>query len=140
MFATPATVLSAFATLLASFVLIYTFGQAGRMRARHKILAPAITGHPQFERALRVQMNTIEQFVIFLPLLWLATTYFRIIGWVPAALGFVWCIGRIIYSMGYMSGAEKRHVGFGISALASLALLVLSVYGLIATWIAATVI
>jgi len=42
MFATPATVLSAFATLLAVFVLIYTFGQAGRMRARHKIIAPAI--------------------------------------------------------------------------------------------------
>ena len=37
-----------------------------------------MTGHPEFERAVRVQMNTIEQFVIFLPLLWLATIYFRI--------------------------------------------------------------
>jgi glutathione S-transferase len=139
MFATPDTVLSAFATLLATFVLIYTFGQAGRMRARHKIMAPAITGHPQFERAIRVQMNTIEQFVIFLPLLWLATTYFRIIGWLPALLGFVWCIGRIVYSMGYMAAPEKRGPGFGISILASLGLLILSVYGLVATWIAGTV-
>ena len=139
MFATPSTVMSAFATLLAVFVLIYTFGQAGRMRARHKIEAPAMTGHPQFERAIRVQMNTIEQFVIFLPLLWLATIYFRLIGWVPAALGFVWCLGRIVYSMGYMAAPEKRGPGFGISILASLGLLILSVYGLMVAWIAGTI-
>ena len=139
MFATPATVLSAFATLLAVFVLIFTFAQAGRLRAKHKILAPAMIGHPEFERAVRVQMNTVEQFVIFLPLLWLATIYFRIYGWVPAVLGFVWCLGRIVYSMGYMAAPEKRGPGFGICVLASLGLLILSVYGLIATWIAGTV-
>lgn len=139
MFATPATVLSAFATLLATMVLIYTFGQAGRMRGKHKIVAPAMTGHPQFERAVRVQMNTIEQFVIFLPLLWLATTYFRIIGWLPALLGFVWCLGRMIYSVGYMTDPEKRHVGFLVAALANGVLLILTLYGLLATWIAGTV-
>lgn len=139
MFATPATVLSACATLLAVLILYYTFAQAGRMRARHKIQAPATTGHPQFERALRVQMNTVEQVVIFLPLLWIATTYFRIIGWLPAALGFVWCVGRIIYSVHYMAAAEKRRLGFTISNLANIALLVLSLYGLLATFIAGTV-
>ena len=140
MFATPATVLSALATLLAVLVLFYTFGQAGRLRAKHKILAPAMTGHPHFERAIRVQVNTVEQFVIFLPLLWLATTYFRIIGWLPAALGFVWCLGRIIYSLGYMSAPEKRGPGMGLTTLANLALLILSIYGLAATFIAGTVI
>ncbi len=84
-------------------------------------------------------MNTIEQFVIFLPLLWLATIYFRIMAGLPPILGFVWCLGRIIYSMGYMAAPEKRGPGFGISVLASLGLLILSVYGLIATWIAGTV-
>jgi glutathione S-transferase len=139
MFATPATVLSAFATLFAAMVLIYTFGQAGRLRAKHKILAPAMTGHPQFERAIRIQMNTVEQFVIFLPLLWLATTYFRIVGWLPGALGFLWCLGRIIYSVGYMTAPEKRATGMLITALANFTLLILSLYGLIATWIAGTV-
>jgi glutathione S-transferase len=139
MFATPATVLSAFATLLAVMVLIYTFAQAGKMRGRHKIPAPAMVGHPEFERAVRVQMNTIEQFVIFLPLLWLATTYFRIIGWLPGLLGFVWCIGRIVYSMAYMAAPEKRGVGFTISILANLGLLILAIYGLFATWVAGTV-
>ena len=140
MFATPATVLSAFATLLAVFVLIFTFAQVGRYRGKHSILAPAMTGHPEFERAVRVQMNTIEQFVIFLPLLWLATIYFRIYGWVVPALGLVWCIGRIVYAMGYMAAPEKRGLGFTISILASLGLLVLSAYGLISPWLAATVI
>lgn len=139
MFATPATVLSACATLLAVMILFYTFGQAGRMRGKHKIIAPATTGHPEFERALRVQMNTVEQVVIFLPLLWIATTYFRIYGWVPAALGFVWCVGRIIYAMGYMKAPEKRSAGFGISFVANVALLILSLYGLLATFIAGTV-
>ena len=139
MFATPATVLSALATLLAVMILFYTFGQAGRMRGKHKILAPAITGHPEFERALRVQMNTVEQVVIFLPLLWIATTYFRIYGWLPATLGFVWCLGRILYSVAYMTAPEKRGTGFIISMLANVALLILSIYGLTATFIAGTV-
>ena len=108
MFATPATVLSAFATFLAVLVLMYTFAQAGRLRGRHKIEAPAMTGHPEFERAVRVQMNTIEQFVIFLPLLWLATLYFRLYGWAAGASGRGLVLGRMIYSMGYMAIPEAR--------------------------------
>ena len=139
MFATPSTVLSAFATLFAAMVLIYTFGQAGRLRAKHKIVAPAMTGHPQFERAIRIQVNTVEQFVIFLPLLWLATIYFRIVGWVPGVLGFAWCLGRIVYSVGYMAAPEKRAIGMLITTLANFGLLILALYGLLATWIAGTV-
>jgi uncharacterized membrane protein YecN with MAPEG domain len=97
-----------------------------------------MSGHPEVERAIRVQMNTIEQFVIFLPLLWLATLYYHGIGWLPALLGLVWCIGRIVYSAGYMAAAEKRETGFIITAVASVVLLVLSAYGLITTWIAVT--
>jgi glutathione S-transferase len=138
MFATPATTLSGFVTLLAVLILIFMFIQAGRMRGKHKIVAPAMTGHPEFERAARVQANTIEQFVIFLPLLWLATLYFHLVSWLPAALGLVWCIGRVIYSISYMADAGRRHNGFAIAALANIGLLILSVYGLIATWLAVT--
>jgi uncharacterized membrane protein YecN with MAPEG domain len=98
-----------------------------------------MTGHPHFERAIRIQMNTVEQFVIFLPLLWLATIYFRIVGWVPGVLGFVWCLGRIVYSLGYMSAPENRQVGMLITVLANFSLLILALYGLLATWIAGTV-
>jgi len=139
MFATPATVLSAFATLLAAGILFVLFGQAGRLRSKHNIQAPAMTGHPRFERAVRIQMNTVEQFVIFLPLLWLATIYFRIYGWAPGILGFVWCLGRIVYAFGYMSSPENRQAGMLITAFANVALLILALYGLLATWIAGTV-
>jgi glutathione S-transferase len=138
MLAMPATILSAAVTILAMLVLVYTFVLVGRMRGRHGVPAPAMTGHPDVERALRVQGNTLEQVVIFLPLLWIATLYFHIIGWLPAVLGLVWCLGRLVYAFGYMAAAEKRGPGFGITVLASLGLLVLSIWGVTLAWSVAT--
>jgi len=138
MLSAPATILSAAVTILAVLVMVYTFVLVGRMRGRHGIKAPAMSGHPEVERALRVQGNTLEQVVIFLPLLWVATLYFHTIGWLPAALGLVWCIGRMVYATGYMTAAEKRELGFMITALASLGLLILSVWGVVGAWMATT--
>jgi glutathione S-transferase len=136
MLAAPATILSAAVTILTAMVLIFAMSVVGRTRGKHKIFPPAMSGHPEVERALRVQGNTVEQVVIFLPLLWVATLYFH--GWIPAALGLVWCIGRVVYAVGYMKEANKRGPGFGIAALASLALLVLSIWGVAVSWMAAT--
>jgi uncharacterized membrane protein YecN with MAPEG domain len=135
---TPAAILSAAVTILTVLVMVYTFVLVGRTRGRHGIQAPAMSGHPEVERALRVQGNTLEQVVIFLPLLWVATLYFHVIGWLPATLGLVWCIGRLVYANGYMTAPEKRELGFIITALASLGLLILSIWGVIASWIAVT--
>ena len=131
----PATILSAAVTILTALVLIQAMMGVGRVRGRHKIMPPAMTGHPDVERALRVQGNVTEQVVIFLPLLWVATIYFH--GWAPPALGLVWCVGRFLYAFGYYSEASKRGPGFLISALATLALLVLSVWGMVLAWMAA---
>ena len=75
MMATAGTLLSAAVTILAVLLSVYTMVLVGRMRSKHGVHAPAVTGAPEFERAFRVQMNTLEQFVLFLPLLWLATVY-----------------------------------------------------------------
>lgn len=131
----PATILSAAVTILAALILIYAMMLVGGTRQRVKVMAPAMTGHPDLERALRVQGNTNEQALIFLPLLWVATLYFH--GWIPAAVGLVWCLGRVIYAIGYMKEANKRGPGFAISALASLALLILSIWGVVVSWMAA---
>ena len=42
-------------------VLLYTLFtmNAGRNRGKHNILAPATSGHEAYERAYRVQMNTL---------------------------------------------------------------------------------
>ncbi|MEJ0071715.1 MAG: MAPEG family protein [Pseudomonadota bacterium] len=57
--------------LLALVVYLGTMVHCARMRARHRIMAPSTTGHPEFERAFRIQQNTLEQLIVFLPAVWL---------------------------------------------------------------------
>ena len=136
MTAVPTTLLSAIVTVLAVIFVFYTGLEVGRMRGKHKIAAPAVTGNPEFERAYRVQMNTLEQFVLFLPLFWLATLYFQMLPWLPAVFGLVWIIGRWLYMQGYMAAPEKRGRGFMVAGLANLGLLIMSVVGIVQAWMA----
>ena len=101
----------------------------GRARFKHKVSPPQMTGNPDFERVLRVQQNTLEQMILFLPSLWLFSQFISPV-W-GAAIGAVWIIGRILFAWGYYQAAEKRAAGFGISTLATLALLGGSLTGLI---------
>ncbi len=113
------------------------------MRGKHGVVAPAMTGVPEFERAVRVQMNTLEWFVIFLPLLWLATIYFSpamsmaYLSWLPPVLGVIWIVGRMLYMSGYMTAAEKRSSGFLISGIAIIGLLICAITGVVMHWSAA---
>jgi len=88
---------------------------------------PASSGPEPFERALRVQQNTLEQLVFFLPCLWLAALLDNTT--VASGLGLVWVGGRIAYAVGYLQAPEKRGPGFGISFLSSAALLVMALAG-----------
>jgi glutathione S-transferase len=135
-FATEAGLLSAIVSILAVILYLYMATHVGRMRGRHNVVAPATAGHPQFERAFRVQQNTLESLTVFFVLLWLATIYFRTLAWLPALLGLIWVIGRVIYMAGYMAAPEKRGMGFGIAALAQIALLLVSIIGIVTTWMA----
>ena len=140
MFAAHIPLLTPIVTILAIILYMYTAIGAGGMRSKHKIMAPAITGHPEFERAYRVQMNTLESLPVFLVGLWLATVLFSpsvpSVAWLPAALGFLWIIGRFVYMRAYMADPGKRSTGFGIAALAQIVLLVLAVVGIVMAWIA----
>ena len=132
----PATLLTAAATLLAVLVALWTAIRVARTRGRVKIPPPATTGSPELECALRVQANTVEQFIIFLPALWLAALYFQ--GWIPGILGLLWGLGRILYAMGYR--AEKpgaREPGFFTAMLSTLALIVLAGIGIVRAAMAA---
>ncbi len=111
---------TAFVTLLAVLFYFYTSVNVARARARYGIKAPAISGQPDFERAFRVQMNTLEWMPIFLPSLWLFAIY--ISDAIAAAIGAVWIVGRVVYLLGYSEAAEKRRAGFAIQALAAVAL------------------
>jgi glutathione S-transferase len=135
MMATAGTLLSAAVTVLAVLLSLYTMMLVGRMRSKHGVHAPAVTGAPEFERAFRVQMNTLEQFVLFLPLLWLATVYPVVSGYLAPGLGLIWLIGRVLYASGYMGDPAKRSLGFNIGAAAVLGLLVLSIVGIVHAWL-----
>lgn len=119
----------ALVTIAALIFYAYTGMRVAQMRRKHNVVAPAMTGAPEFERAFRVQMNTLESLVIFLPLLWLAGTFFN--RWVAIVLGIAWIAGRVLYMQGYMESAEKRETGALVAGVALGLLLLISVLGVI---------
>lgn len=113
--------LSSLATLLAVAVYLWILVNVGRVRGRTGLLAPAVTGNDEFERYYRVQMNTVEQIVVLLPLLWLCALW---VGDLWGALGgLTWSIGRVVYARAYYADPKQRGPGFGISAVPILAML-----------------
>ena len=118
-------------TLILYFVLT---ANVGRARAKYKVPVPQTSGDPDFERVFRVQQNTLEQLILFLPSLWLFSLFVSPV-W-GAGIGLIWIIGRILYAWGYYQAAEKRTIGFGINALSILALLVGSLVGIIRMFVA----
>ena len=112
--------LTALVTCLAILVYLFTGLQVSKARVAFGIKAPATSGHPDFERAFRVQMNTLEWMPIVLPSLWLFAVY--ISDPLAATLGLIWVAGRILYMTGYSKAAAKRGPGFAIQGLAALIL------------------
>jgi glutathione S-transferase len=111
---------TALVTLLAIAFYFFTSINVSRSRTKTGVKVPAMSGHPDFERAFRIQMNTLEWMPIVLPSLWLFAIY--ISDAIAAAIGAVWIIGRIVYFIGYSQAAAKRGPGFAIQAMASIAL------------------
>jgi len=116
-------------TLLALVVLIWVSFIVGHYRKKYNIKAPATTGDPHFERAFRVQMNTIESAILFLPALWLAARWGG--ASVVEVAGGAWIAGRIIYALTYLKDPAKRSAGFGISFLAIVVLMADAALGLL---------
>jgi glutathione S-transferase len=111
-------VLVAIVTLLALLVYVVMGMRVGEGRTKFGVVAPAVTGHPEFERRYRVQTNTLEWLPTFLVSLWLFAVYWQN-DLVAALIGLVWIIGRILYMMSYTKDAASRGPGFGIQALAT---------------------
>jgi glutathione S-transferase len=116
-------------TLAALLVYFALTVNVGRARTRYGIKAPAVTGNEKFERAYRVQMNTLEQLVFFLPALWL---YAMLVSDAGAAVGgLIWVIGRIIYALAYTRDPATRGRGVTITMLAQAGLFLGAAYGVV---------
>ncbi len=112
-----------YVVMMLAVIEYFAFGMAvGMARGRYKIPAPAVSGNPDFERYYRVQMNTLEQMMVFLPSLWTFATFVSA-SW-AAGLGLVFVIGRLVYFIGYTKAADKRGIGFGISGLPTMILMI----------------
>jgi glutathione S-transferase len=119
----------ALVTALALLVYAGVFMVTARARARYGIQAPAVTGAPEFERAFRIQQNTLEQLIWFLPALWLFAFYVSP-GW-SGILGLVWIGGRIHYALSYYRDPEARGPGFIIGFASAAVLLVGALFGIV---------
>jgi uncharacterized membrane protein YecN with MAPEG domain len=120
--------------IILALIEYFTFGmQAGAARAKYDVEAPATTGHPIFERKLRVQQNTLEQLVIFLPGIWLFGVY--VSPGIAALVGVLFIVGRAIYAISYVAEPSKRTVGFMITFAAQAILVIGALVGAVVAWI-----
>lgn len=105
--------------MLALLQYIWFAAQVGKARVKYGVKAPATSGHVMFERHLRVQMNTLEQLVIFIPAAVAFAYLADQLGWygseVAAFLGVIYLIGRGIYAKSYVQDPAQRALGFLLS-------------------------
>ncbi|HEV8334736.1 MAG TPA: MAPEG family protein [Steroidobacteraceae bacterium] len=100
----------------------FWFGwQVGVARGKYNIPAPAISGNDVFERTFRVQMNTQEQLLVFLPALWIFASFISPL-W-AAVLGAIFIVGRAVYAVTYVKDPKSRSIGFALTAIPNLLLL-----------------
>jgi len=122
-------ILPAVATCLALLLYAVVSFNVVRARGRYDVKAPATAGDPAFERIYRVQLNMLEQLVLFLPSMWLFAFFTSRTG--AGLLGFVWVLGRVLYTWGYYRDPAKRGPGFIVSAVVSVMLLVGATVGVL---------
>ena len=101
----------------------------GMARGKYGIAAPAVTGDPIFERYYRVQENTLELLIFFIPGMVMFAYYVRPDA--AAALGVIFIIGRVLYFKSYIADPEKRTLGFFFSFFPSLILVLGGLIGAI---------
>jgi len=114
--------------VLALLQLVFFGVLVGSARTKYGVHAPATTGHPQFERMYRVQMNTLELLVVMVPALYLSARY-----WSPSLIavgGAVYLLGRMVYWRSYTKDPATRTLGFGLSIFPILVMLGATLVGI----------
>ena len=119
----------ALVTLAALTLCFATAAVVGRARGKYGVTAPATTGHEMFERAFRVQMNTLENVVIFVPALWLCAIFFGPL--TATAFGALWLVGRVWYAAAYLREPKTRGSGFVLAFAAWGGLMIAASWGVL---------
>ena len=98
----------------------------GRARGKYNVPAPACSGDPIFERYWRVHQNTLEQLVAFLPAIFLYAYIGNPV--IAAGAGVVYLLGRLLYLRGYVANPESRAIGFVLTFLPTVFMLLASLF------------
>lgn len=116
--------------VLIALLEYFWFGiQVGQARGRTGVAAPAMSGHPEFERYFRIHYNTLEQLLMLVPA---AFIFANFVGDVWAAgIVLVFVIGRFIYATSYAKDPAKRGLGFALSAFPNLTLVLGSIVAIV---------
>jgi glutathione S-transferase len=116
-------------TLLIALYYLWVGIHVGLVRRKVRVPAPAVSGDPLLERAIRVQMNAVEHAPAILPALWLAALWMSDI-W-AAAVGLVWVLARLAYGALYMANPASRGPAFGAQFLAIVILVGMGLVGVV---------
>jgi len=115
--------------LLALLQFMFFTLRTGLARGKYAVNAPSTTGNETWERIYRVQQNTMEQLVVFIPGM-LAFAHFVSPEWVLLP-GVLYLAGRQVYSYQYISNPKSRGFGMGLTLLSNIALIVGALAGLV---------
>jgi uncharacterized MAPEG superfamily protein len=107
--------------LIALLQFIFFTGRAGFSRGVG-IKAPKTVGNERWERIFRIQQNTMEQLVIFIPAMLIFSLYVSAT-WVLLP-GILFIVGRHIYSRLYLESPENRGPGMVLSFFTNIALVI----------------
>jgi uncharacterized MAPEG superfamily protein len=114
--------------IVLALIEFFCFGlEVSRARGRYGVPAPAMTGNEMFERYFRVHMNTLELLIMFIPSVLLFGHYLN--PYLAAGLGAVFLIGRLVYLFAYVKDPKKREIGFALSMVPILILMLGAIVG-----------
>jgi len=119
---------TAIVTLLVVAFYFFLATRVAEAHGRFNVKLPAMIGNPDFERIVRVHVNTLEWMPTFLIPLWLCAIYLNDVA--AAVLGLVWIGGRVVYFIGYRKAVEKRLPGFFIQSSACILLFIGAIAGI----------
>ena len=116
-------------TIIMLVQFMYFSIEVGKMRQKHGVKAPAMSGHEEYERANRVHQNTLEQLIVVVPAMWMFGQFFTPLS--AAGIGALSVLARFMSRAAYMGKPSSRAIGFTTGFLAMTVLLLGALVGAI---------